>query len=105
MAQFIFPIFRMNLPRPPHQIDSIRDLRHEPLGEAETPVTVLIVRHHAHGVAARIGGVVPCAVVVHRPVVELKMGVGAYRIHVKEIRQAELAETNFQAAARQFVEQ
>ena len=105
MAQFVFPIFRVNLPRPPHQIDSVRDLRHERFGEAETPVAVLVIRHHAHGVAARIGGIVPGAVVVDRPVDELKMRVGAYRIQVEEIRHAELAKANFQAAPRQFVEQ
>src|SRR6202521_1569715 len=104
MAQLIFPIFRMNLPRPPYQLDSVRNLWTQRFREAETPVAVLVIRHDAHGIAARIGGVVPGAVVVHGPIGELKMRIGADRIQIEEVRHAELAETNFEAAPRQLVE-
>jgi hypothetical protein len=63
----------MHLPWPPHQINSVRDFRHEPFGEAEASVAVFIVHDCADRVAARIGGVVQGALVVHRR--ELKMGI------------------------------
>jgi len=33
------------------------------------------------------------------------MGVGAGRIHIKEVRHTEFAEANFEASSRQFIEQ
>jgi len=105
VTQFIFPILRMSLPRLPYQVDSVRDLRHEPFGEAKTPVAVLVIHHESHGVTASIGGVVPGAAVVDRPVHELKMRVRPNGILIEEIGHAELAEANLQAAARQLVKQ
>ena len=57
------------------------------------------------GGRARVGGIIVCAVVVDGPVDELKMGVGAHGIYVKEIRHAEFANADFQPPARQFIEE
>ncbi len=103
--QLIFPIFRMHLPRAPHQVNSVRHFRHQPFGETDPPVAILEIRHDSNGIAARVGGIIPGAVVIHRPVGKLKMRVGTNRIHVKEIRHAELAKANLQPPPRQFIEQ
>jgi len=103
--QLILPVFRMNLPGPPYQIDSVCNFRHEPFRKTEAPVAVLVIRDQSHGVTARVGGIIPRAVVIHRPVHELKMSVGAHRILIEEIRQAELAKADFQPPPRQLIKQ
>ena len=105
MTQFVFEILGVDLPGPPDQVDAVGDFRHEGFGETESPVAVFVVGGEADGVAAGVGGVVPGAVVVGGPVEELEVRVGADGIDVEEIRHAELAEADFETAARQFVEQ
>ena len=105
MTQLIFKVFRVGLPRLPHQINSVRDLGHEPLGKAEAPVAIFIIGGRADGVAARVGCVVVGAVVVDGPVGELKVGIRANRIDIKKIHHAELSEADFQPAARQFLKE
>ena len=95
----------MGLPGLPDQIDAVGDFRHEGFGETESPVAVFVVGGESHGVAARVGGVVPGAVVVGGPVEELEVRIGAHRIDVEEVGHAELAEAEFETAARQFVEE
>ena len=95
----------MRLPGPPDEIDAVGDFRHEGFGETESPVAVFEVGGEADGVAASVGGVVVGAVVVGGPVEELEVSVGADGIDVEEIGHAELAEAEFETAARQFVEE
>src|SRR5208282_1195170 len=95
----------MNLPGAPHQVNAVGYGGHKSFGEAETPVAVLEIGQHANGVAARISGVVPGAIVVGRPVDELKVRVGTDRILIEEIGQAEFSEANFETAAGQLIEQ
>src|SRR5580765_6370762 len=95
----------MDLPRFPDRIDSVGDLWHESFGEAQPPVAVLVIGGESYGVATRIGGVVPGAIVVGGPVEKLQVGVRADRIDVKEVGHAEFAETNFEAPPRQFIEE
>ena len=59
---------------------------------------VVVLGHAAHGVAASVGGVVPGAVVVHGPVHELEVGVGADIVDVEEVGQGEFAEAELDAA-------
>src|SRR3984885_14967255 len=63
VAQFVFPVFGVNLPGPPDQVDPVRDLRHKRFGEAKTPVAILVIGDQSDGVTAGVGGIVPCAVV------------------------------------------
>ncbi len=105
VAEFVFEIFRVDLPGLPDEIDSVGDFRHESFGEAESPVAVFEVGGEADGVAAGVGGVVPGAVVVGGPVDELEVSVGADGVDVEEIRHAEFAEAEFETAAREFVEE
>ena len=105
VTQFVFEIFRVRLPRLPDQIDAVGDLGHESFGEAKSPVAVFVVGGKADGIAASVGGIVPGAVVIDRPVEELEVSVGADGIDIEEIGHAELAEADFQTAARQFVEE
>ena len=105
VAKFVFEVFRVDLPGPPDEIDAVGDFRHEGFGETESPVAVFVVGGEADGVAARVGGVVPGAVVVGGPVEELEVRVGADGVDVEEIRHAEFAEAEFEAAAREFVEE
>ncbi len=95
----------MGLPGLPDEIDAVGDLGHESFGETKSPVTVFEVCHGTDGVAAGVGGVVPGAIVVDGPIRELEVGVGADRIYVKKIGQAEFAEADLQPAARQFIEE
>src|ERR1700688_5183350 len=98
MPPLVFIIFRVNLPRPPHQVNSVRHLRHERFSETEAPVAIFVIGGESYGVTARVGGVIPCPVIVYRPVHEAKMGVGADGIDIEKIGHAELATANFQAA-------
>ena len=105
VPDFVFVVLGMNLPRAPDEVDAVRDFRHEGFGETESPVAVLEVGGEADGVAARVCGVVPGAVVVGGPVEKLEVSVGADRVAVEEIRHAEFAEAEFETTAREFVEQ
>ena len=105
MPQFKFVVFRVDLPRLPHEIDAVGDLGHETFAEAESPIAVFEVGGQPDGVATRVGGVVPRAVVVGGPVEELEVGVGSDGVHIKRVRHAELAEAEFEASAREFLEQ
>ena len=68
----------MDLPGAPDEVDSVRDLWHERFSEAEAPVAVFEVGDCSDGIAACVGSIVPGAVVVHGPVRELKVGIGAH---------------------------
>ena len=103
MAQFIFKVFRVRLPRLPDQINPVCHLRHEPFGKTKRPIAVFVISRCANRIAARIGCVVISAVVVDRPIGELKMRVRADGILIEEIHHAELPEADFQPASRQFL--
>ena len=105
VTQFVFVIFCVDLPGPPNEIDSICDFGHESFGEAESPVAIFVVGGSADGVTAGVGGIIPGAVVVGGPVDELEVSVGADGVYVEEIGQGELAEAEFEAAARKFFEE
>src|ERR1700676_1664418 len=77
VTQFVFEILRVNLPRPPHQVDAIGDFGHQRLGKAKTPIAVFVVDAEADGVTAGVGGVVVSAAIVDGPVGELQMETGA----------------------------
>lgn len=104
MAEFELVVFRVGLPGLPNEIDSIGDLGHKAFAETESPIAIFVVREEADGVAASVGSVIPGAVIVDGPVHELVAGVGADLVDIEEIGHAELAEAEFEAAARKFVE-
>ncbi len=105
MTEFVFVIFRVDLPGAINEIDSIGYFGHESFGEAETPVAIFVIGGETDGVAAGIGGIVPGSVVVGGPVDELQVGIGADGVYVEEVGQSELAEAEFQTAAREFFEE
>ena len=80
VALFEFDIFGVDVPGLPDQIDAVGDFGHERFDEAKAPVGVVVFDQPAEGVAAGVGGVVPCAVVVGSPVEELEVGIGADRV-------------------------
>ena len=82
----------------PVHVDAVGHNWHGEEAVAKAPCAVVILGHAAHGVAARVGRVVPGAVVVHGPVHELQMAVGADGVDVKEIRQRHLADPQLHAA-------
>ncbi len=55
------------------EMDAIGDLGHQSFGEARGPVPVVVLEHGGEGEAAGVRGVVVGAVVIHRPVHELKI--------------------------------
>ena len=57
---------------------------------------MLIIGDYSPCIAARIGGVVICAVIIHRPIHELKMAVGSNRVRVKKIGKAQFARVDFE---------
>src|SRR5215469_3087756 len=67
-AQFVFEVLCVNLPRPPHQIDSIRNLRHQPLAKTDPPMSVLEFGDEAYRISACFGGVIVSTGIVYRPV-------------------------------------
>ena len=65
---------------------------------SQTPDFVVVLGHAAHGVSAGVGGVVPGAVVVNRPVHELQVAVGAWAVDVEEVGQRHFADAELDAA-------
>jgi len=104
-AQFVFEVFGVGLPGLPNKVDSVGDFGHESFGEAEAPVAIFEVGGEADRVAAGVSGVVVGAVVVGGPVDELEVSVGADGIEVEKVGHAEFAEAEFEAAARELVEE
>src|SRR5262249_31477436 len=96
MPLFQLVIFGMDLPRLPDKVDAIGDFGYQGFAETESPVVVFVIGCQSDGVVARVGGVIPGVVVVGGPVEELEMRIGADRVDVKEIRHAELAETDLE---------
>src|SRR5579872_147735 len=104
-AEFVFDILRMRLPRLPDEVDSVGDFGHEGFAEAKTPALIFKIDDGTNRVATSIGGIVPGAIVVDGPVKKLKMGIAAGRVDIEEVWHAELAKPEFDAAAREFLEQ
>src|SRR5215831_20357032 len=86
-------------------MNAVGNLRHERLGKAKSPAAIMVFDHGSVGKASRVGSIVIGTIVVDSPVRELKIAVGAVRIHIEKIGHAELTETQFQAALWKLGEQ
>src|SRR5581483_542926 len=95
----------MSLPRLIDEVNSVRNPGHERFGETESPVAIFIVEDGSDGVSARVGGVVPGAIVVDGPVDELEVRVGAGGVQIEKIRHAELADAEFETATGEILEE
>jgi hypothetical protein len=70
--------------RIPFKIDPVGDGRLQRRAEKRALVAVFIVEYKSVGVASRIGGVVPCATIIDRPVQKLHTAVTGYRVDVEK---------------------
>ena len=82
------------------EIDAIRHFGHQRFGEASREPVVVVFENHAIGVAARVCGVVVRAVVVHSPVQELQVAIGAPGVEVEEVGHAEFADAKLDSPRR-----
>jgi len=98
MAQLELAILAVSAAEGPVEIDAVGDDGHGEDAVSQTPYAVVIFGEAAEGVAARVGGVVPCTVVVHGPVHELKVGVGGDFVGIDEVIRAHFADAKFKAA-------
>ena len=98
LAQLELAVVGVGAAEGPVQVDAVGDDGHGEEAVAQAPDAVVVLGHAAHGVAAGVGGVVPGAVVVHGPVHELEVGVGADVVDVEEIGQGHLAQAELDAA-------
>src|SRR5712692_5714222 len=83
-------------------MNAVGDFGHEGFGKAQGPVAVVVFGHGGEGEAASVGGVIVGAVVVHGPIHELEIGVGAVSNESGEIGGGEFSEAEFEAALREF---
>lgn len=97
-VQLEFAVLAVSAAEGPVQVDAIGYDGHSEDAVAKRPGAVVVLGHSPYGVAARVGGVVPGAVVVHGPVHELEVAVGADIVEIEEIRQRHLAQAKFDAA-------
>ena len=97
LAQLELAVVGAGAAEGPVQIDAVGDDGHGEESVAQAPDAVVVLGHAAQGVAAGVGGVVPGAVVVHGPVHELEVGVGAHIVDVEEIGQGHLAQAELDA--------
>src|SRR5262249_49898162 len=105
MPPFQLVIFGMDLPRLPDKIDAIGDFEHQNFAETESPVAVFVIGCQSDNIATHINDIIPNTVVVDGPVEELKMRIRADRVDVKEIRHAELAETDLETTPQKLFEE
>ncbi len=96
-AQFELAVLAMRAAERPIHIDAVGNDGHGKDAIAHGPDAIVVLGHAADGVSARVGGVIPGAVVVHGPVHELQMAVSAGAVNVEKVRQRELADTKLHA--------
>src|ERR1035437_2167460 len=60
-AQFKFAVLTMGAAEGPIHIDSIGNDGHGEDAVANCPTLIVVFRHPAHGVATRVGGIIPCS--------------------------------------------
>src|SRR6266568_7389768 len=75
MAQFKLAVLAMGTAESPVHVDSVGDDGHGEEAVANGPGAIVIFGHGSDSVSARVGGVVPRAVVVCGPIHELEMAV------------------------------
>ena len=98
VAQFEFHVLAAGAAQVPVEVDAVGDGGHQGEAVAGGPGFVVVLGDGGVGVAAGVGGVVPCAVVVGGPVQELQVAVGADAVEVEDVGQAHLADAEFEAA-------
>ena len=98
LAQLELAVLGVGAAEGPVEVDAVGHGGHGEEAVAEAPAAVVVLGHAAHGVAASVGGVVPGAVVVHGPVHELEVAVGADVVDVEEVGQGHFADAELDAA-------
>ena len=86
-------------------MNAVSNLGHQRFGETDDVVFVVIFQKRREGEATRVGGVIVGAVIVHGPVHELKIAIGAVSVRVEEIDKTHFPEAQFQAAHGEFAEE
>ena len=97
-VQFEFHIFCAGSAHVRIEVNAVGHFRHQGFRKAYRPASLVILEHRRKRESSRVRRIVVRAVVIHGPVHELKSGVGAVSIGIKEVRQTELAEADFQPA-------
>ena len=100
MTQFELAVLPVGAAEGPVEVDSVGYDGHGEDAVAKSPFGIDIFDQATDCVAASVGGVIPCAVVVDGPIHELKMAVGSDGIDVEEIGQGHLASAKLDAANR-----
>src|SRR5579875_1552185 len=82
----------------PVQVNTIGDNRHGRDSITCAPVAVVVFGDCRNGIASRIGGIVPCPIVIYGPVRKLKVAVAPDRVDVKDIGQTQFADAELEPA-------
>ena len=96
-AVFHLVVFPAGSPEIPVEVNAVGNGGHEGDGGAGGPELVVVFGDAGVGVTAGVGGVVPGAIVVHGPVHELEVRVGADIVEIEEVGQAHAAEAEVDA--------
>ena len=97
-VQFEFNIFCPGSPHVRIEVNAVGYFRHQGFRKSYCPAPLVIFEHRRKRESSRVRRIVVRAVVIHRPVHELKSGVAAVSIGIEEVRQTELAEADFEPA-------
>src|SRR5258707_1373755 len=92
IASFTFKHVAAIAEEPSIESQAIGDPRLRYAGVAQRPMPCMKLMHPSPGVAARIGGIIPCAVVHHAPSHELGARVVAVAVVVEEVGDGEPAD-------------
>ena len=97
-AKFEFQIFGTRSSEISIKVNAVGNFRHHCFAEAYRKPMIVILQNCAVGVTACIRRVVIRSVVVHSPVQELQVAVGAVGIQVEEIDDVEFAHAELEPA-------
>src|SRR5208337_833758 len=87
------------------KVNAVGNLGHQGFGETDNVIFVVIFEEGGESKSAGVGGVIVGAVVVHAPVHELEIGVGAVGVEVEEVGETHFPKAQFQAASGEFAKQ
>src|SRR5262249_32596736 len=101
-ARLKLPVLPAGTAQVPVEVYSVSDRGHQRKGVTRAPVSVDVFGDHAVCVATGIRRIIPCAIVVDRPIHKLQMAVAPYAVLIEIVRQAHLANVELEPPFRKL---